>query len=187
MVVSFGDVDRRGHALWVAVADRPEGPFRMARRISDPSEAFSIDGSWLLDDDGRLYLFRCLDFVEEGEPPHGTGIVVQPMRDPLTPAGPPVDRPPGPLPLAPLRARPDACRSTAAGPSRVDDHRGPGAGPEGGAGLLRLQRRQLREGLRDRRGRGRRPAGPLSGPPGARGAAVRDDPGAGRGARGTSR
>ena len=89
MVVSFGDVDRRGHALWVAVADRPEGPFRMARRISDPSEAFSIDGSWLLDDDGRLYLFRCLDFVEEGDPPHGTGIVVQPMRDPLTPAGPP--------------------------------------------------------------------------------------------------
>jgi len=89
MVVSFGDVDRRGHALWVAVADRPEGPFRMAGRLSDPAEAFSIDGSWLLDDDGRLYLFRCLDFVREGEPPHGTGIVVQPMRDPLTPAGPP--------------------------------------------------------------------------------------------------
>jgi arabinan endo-1,5-alpha-L-arabinosidase len=88
MVVSFGDVDRLGHALWVAVADRPEGPFRMARRISDPSEAFSIDGSWLLDDDGRLYLFRCLDFVEEGEPPHGTGIVVQAMLDPMTPAGP---------------------------------------------------------------------------------------------------
>ncbi len=88
MVVSFGDVDRRGHALWVAAADRPEGPFRMARRVSGPSEAFSIDGAWLLDDDGRLYLFRCLDFVGEGEPPHGTGIVVQPMRDPMTPAGP---------------------------------------------------------------------------------------------------
>ncbi len=89
MVVSFGDVDRRGHELWVAAADRPEGPFRMARRISDPSEPFSIDGAWLLDDDGRLYLYRCLDFVAEDAPPHGTGIVAQPMRDPLTPAGPP--------------------------------------------------------------------------------------------------
>jgi len=90
MVVSFGDVDRKGHALWVAVADRPEGPFRLRTRVSDPSEKFSIDGSWLLDDDGRLYLFRCLDFTEEGEPPYGTGIVAQPMRDPLTPSGPPV-------------------------------------------------------------------------------------------------
>jgi hypothetical protein len=89
MVVSFGDVERRGHQLWVAVADRPEGPFRLARRVSDPAEVFSIDGAWLLDDDGRLYLFRCLDFVEEADPPHGTGIVVQPMRDPLIPAGPP--------------------------------------------------------------------------------------------------
>jgi arabinan endo-1,5-alpha-L-arabinosidase len=89
MVVSFGDVDRRGHALWVATAETPEGPFRMSRRISDPSETFSIDGAWFLDDDGRLYLFRCLDFVEEGAPPHGTGIVAQPMRDPLTPSGPP--------------------------------------------------------------------------------------------------
>jgi arabinan endo-1,5-alpha-L-arabinosidase len=89
MVVSFGDVEHRGHALWVAVADRPEGPFRLAGQISDPSERFSIDGSWLLDDDGRLYLFRCLDFVAQDDPPHGTGIVVQPMRDPLTPSGPP--------------------------------------------------------------------------------------------------
>jgi arabinan endo-1,5-alpha-L-arabinosidase len=89
MVVSFGDVDRNGHALWVAVADRPEGPFRLKARVSDPSERFSIDGSWLLDDDGRLYLFRCLDFVAEDDPPHGTGIVVQPMLNPWTPSGPP--------------------------------------------------------------------------------------------------
>jgi arabinan endo-1,5-alpha-L-arabinosidase len=89
MVVSFGDVDRRGHALWVAVADRPEGPFRLRSRVSDESEKFSIDGSWLLDDDGRLYLFRCLDFTDDADPPHGTGIVVQPMRDPFTPSGPP--------------------------------------------------------------------------------------------------
>jgi hypothetical protein len=89
MVVSFGDVERRGHALWVAVADRPEGPFRLRKRISAEDERFSIDGSWLLDDDGRLYLFRCLDFVGEADPPSGTGIVVQPMRDPLTPSGPP--------------------------------------------------------------------------------------------------
>ena len=89
MVVSFGDVDRRGHALWVAEADRPEGPFRLRKRISGEGEKFSIDGSWLLDDDGRLYLYRCLDFVGQDDPPWGTGIVVQPMRDPLTPSGPP--------------------------------------------------------------------------------------------------
>ncbi|MEJ7637167.1 MAG: family 43 glycosylhydrolase [Singulisphaera sp.] len=57
--------------------------------MSDPAELFSIDGAWLLDDDGRLYLFRCLDFTTAAEPPHGTGIVVQPMLDPLTTAGPP--------------------------------------------------------------------------------------------------
>jgi hypothetical protein len=89
MVVSYGDVEKVGHTLWVAVADRPEGPFRLARQISAEDERFSIDGAWLLDDDGSLYLFRCLDFVEEESPPYGTGIVVQPMRDPLTPAGPP--------------------------------------------------------------------------------------------------
>ncbi|MBV8676798.1 MAG: family 43 glycosylhydrolase, partial [Planctomycetaceae bacterium] len=50
MVVSFGDVERRGHALWVAVADRPEGPFRLRCRVAAPEERFSIDGAWLLDD-----------------------------------------------------------------------------------------------------------------------------------------
>ena len=89
MVVSFGDVDRTGHALWVAVSDQPEGPFALKAKISTPAEKFSIDGSYLLDDDGQLYLFRCLDFVDDAAPPHGTGIVVQPMRDPFTPIGPP--------------------------------------------------------------------------------------------------
>ena len=37
MVVSFGDVERRGHALWVAESDRPEGPFRLKGRVSQPS------------------------------------------------------------------------------------------------------------------------------------------------------
>ena len=89
MVVSYGDAEARGPALWVAEADRPEGPFRLRRRVSDPGERFAIDGSWLLDDDGRLYLYHCLDFVAEDDPPHGTGIVVRPMRDPPSPAGPP--------------------------------------------------------------------------------------------------
>ena len=39
MVVSFGDVDRRGHALWVATADRPEGPFRLANAPERPLRA----------------------------------------------------------------------------------------------------------------------------------------------------
>ncbi len=67
----------------------PRGRSGFGKRISAEDERFSIDGSWLLDDDGRLYLFRCLDFVAEADPPSGTGIVVQPMRDPLTPSGPP--------------------------------------------------------------------------------------------------
>src|SRR3954452_6114871 len=82
MVVSFGDVDRRGHVLWVAVAEGPEGPFELRGRISTAAERFSIDGSWLLDDDGKLYLFRCLDFIAAEDAPHGTGIVVQPMHHP---------------------------------------------------------------------------------------------------------
>lgn len=89
MVVSFGDVEHVGHALWVARAERPEGPFRLRAQISAQDERFSIDGAWLLDDDGQLYLYRCVDFIDVEDPPHGTGIVVQPMRDPLTPAGPP--------------------------------------------------------------------------------------------------
>ena len=88
MVVSYGDVDHRGHALWVAAADRPEGPFRLKKRVSAGGEKFSIDGAYLLDDDGRLYLYRCLDFVDEA-PPHGTGIVVQRMADPWSPLGEP--------------------------------------------------------------------------------------------------
>jgi hypothetical protein len=89
MVVSFGDFERTGHALWVAVADRPEGPFGLHTRVSGAAERSSIDGSWLLDDDGRLYLYRCLDFIADDDPPHGTGIVVQEMRDPFTPLGAP--------------------------------------------------------------------------------------------------
>jgi arabinan endo-1,5-alpha-L-arabinosidase len=88
MVVSFGDVVEHGHALWVAVADHPAGPFELRSRVSGQDERFSIDGAWLLDDDGKLYLFRCVDFIQEDDLPHGTGIVVQPMCDPLTPAGP---------------------------------------------------------------------------------------------------
>ncbi len=90
MVVSFGDVVARGHELWVAEAEMPEGPFRLRARLSDPAEKFSIDGSWLLDHDGTLYLYRCVDFTDVDNPPHGTGIVVQRMHDPWTPASAPV-------------------------------------------------------------------------------------------------
>ena len=162
MVVSFGDVDRRGHELWVAVADRPEGPFRMARRLSDPSEVV-LDRRLLAARRRRPALPVPLPRLRRGgRPPHGTGIVVQPMLDPMTPAGPALHGAPGPLPLAPLRGRSDHAPLWRPDLPGLDDHRRPGAGPEGGAGLLRLQRRQLREGLRDRRGGGRRPPGPLS-------------------------
>ena len=117
MVVSFGDVDRT-RACPLGRRGRPaRGPVPAGQADQRPGRAFSIDGSWLLDDDGRLYLFRCLDFVDDDDPPHGTGIVVQPMRDPFTPVGPAGDRPPGAFPLAALRAQPARCPSTAAGRS----------------------------------------------------------------------
>ena len=60
---------------------------------------------------------------------------------------------------------------------------GPAPVQRGGPVLLRLQRRQLRRRLRDRRGRGRLPARPLSRPPRPRGADLRHDARAGRGPR----
>ena len=101
---------RRRRSPW----PRPLGRRRRSARGPVPAgeagqrpgrERFSIDGSWLLDDDGKLYLYRCLDFVDQDDPPHGTGIVVQAMRDPFTPIGPPVDRAPRPCALAALRGR----------------------------------------------------------------------------------
>ena len=137
MVVSFGDVVKHGHALWVAVADPPAGPFELRSRISGQDERFSIDGAWLLDDDGKLYLFRCVDFIEEDDPPHGTGIVVQPMRDPLTPAGPAstVLRAGAPGTCSRETA---SCRSTRAGVHGVDHHRGASSRAAERPVLLRL-------------------------------------------------
>ena len=77
---------------------------------------------------GALYLFRCLDFVAEDDPPHGTGIVVQPMRDPLTPAGPraPVLRASA---LAALREGPGHAALRRPAVRGVDHDRGAGSAP----------------------------------------------------------
>jgi beta-xylosidase len=74
MYYSAGGEEGQGHRLRVAVAERPEGPFRDADCVLVPDDPFTIDAHPFRDDDGRWYLFYCRDFLE-GERV-GTGIVV---------------------------------------------------------------------------------------------------------------
>ncbi|PYE56533.1 glycoside hydrolase family 43 protein [Deinococcus yavapaiensis] len=63
MYYSAGIGDK-GHQLRVAVAERPEGPFRDAGVILDPHDTFTIDASPFRDDDGTWYLFYARDFLD---------------------------------------------------------------------------------------------------------------------------
>ncbi|HVM31003.1 MAG TPA: glycoside hydrolase family 43 protein [Candidatus Limnocylindrales bacterium] len=67
-------VDDREHALRVAVADRPEGPFSTMGGSLTPHERFAIDASPFRDDDGQWYLYYARDWLE-GERV-GTSLVV---------------------------------------------------------------------------------------------------------------
>jgi beta-xylosidase len=87
MYYSAGRREGEEHRLRVAVADRPEGPFRDAGVVLVPDEPFTIDAHPFRDDDGRRYLFYCRDFLE-GERV-GTGIVVDELAGMSTPAGSP--------------------------------------------------------------------------------------------------
>lgn len=80
-------VEDRGHQLRVAVADRPEGPFRYNGRILTPGEPFAIDASPFRDDDGQRYLYYARDLLE-GERV-GTSLVVDRLIDMQTLAGEP--------------------------------------------------------------------------------------------------
>lgn len=79
--VGFGD---KSHHLRVAVADRPEGPYRdSGLRLTNPFTCpFAIDASPFRDEDGQWYLFYSRDFLDtdNGARP-GTAIVVDRLVD----------------------------------------------------------------------------------------------------------
>lgn len=63
MYYSAGTGDQ-GHQLRVAVAPRPEGPFRDAGVVLTPDDPFTIDASPFQDDDGQWYLYYARDYLE---------------------------------------------------------------------------------------------------------------------------
>jgi len=82
MVYSVGQSDH-GHHLRVALAERPEGPYRdTGTPLLDPaSSLFSIDAHPVQDVDGRWYLFYARDFLDSDRP--GTSLVMTTWDDPV--------------------------------------------------------------------------------------------------------
>jgi beta-xylosidase len=87
MYYSAGGEEGERHALRVAVASAPEGPFRDGGAVLCPDEPFTIDAHPFRDDDGRWYLFYCRDFLDGARA--GTGIVVDELTAPDALAGRP--------------------------------------------------------------------------------------------------
>jgi beta-xylosidase len=79
-----GDV---GHALRVAIADRPEGPFELRPGVLTPDERFAIDAHPFRDDDGQWYLYYARDVLEGTHV--GTSLAVDRLVDMTTLAGDP--------------------------------------------------------------------------------------------------
>ena len=81
MYYSAGGVDGTGHALRVAMSQRPEGPFiDTGALLLAPEQPFSIDAHPFRDQDGEWYMFYAVDFLERSSEYHvGTGIVVDRM------------------------------------------------------------------------------------------------------------
>lgn len=80
-----GDV---GHHIRVAVADRPEGPFRDTGTPVTSPEEFAIDPSPFHASDGSWWLFYARDLLDGPRP--GTTLAVDRLRDMGTVAGSPV-------------------------------------------------------------------------------------------------
>ncbi|MDR1851653.1 MAG: glycoside hydrolase family 43 protein, partial [Propionibacteriaceae bacterium] len=78
-----GSLDPHDERLRVAVSDSPLGPFTPARVLFD---RFTIDPQLVRSDDGQRYLFYSANDPCDGAL-EGTSILVQPMSDPLAPAG----------------------------------------------------------------------------------------------------
>ena len=77
-----------GHAVRVARADAPFGPFVDTGSVLTRGERFAIDAHPFLDVDGRRYLFYARDVLDHPRP--GTHLAVVPLDGPASPAGPPV-------------------------------------------------------------------------------------------------
>ena len=80
-------VEDREHALRVATADRPEGPFTDSGAVLTPHERFAIDPHPFRDDDGQWYLYYARDRLE-GERV-GTSLAVDRLVDMTSLAGDP--------------------------------------------------------------------------------------------------
>ncbi|HUR16826.1 MAG TPA: glycoside hydrolase family 43 protein [Candidatus Limnocylindrales bacterium] len=78
-------VEDREHRIRLAVADRPEGPFKYEGVVLTPDEPFAIDANPFRDDDGQWYLYYAHD-VLEGERV-GTSLAVDRLVDMNTLAG----------------------------------------------------------------------------------------------------
>ncbi len=81
-------VEDRGHALRVAIAERPEGPFRYTGQILTPHERFAIDAHPFRDDDGSWYLYYARDRLAGDRV--GTSLVADRLVDMTRLAGQPV-------------------------------------------------------------------------------------------------
>lgn len=84
MYYSAGAGDK-GHGLRVAVAERPEGPFRDCGVELTPNEPFSIDAHPFRDGDGQWYLYYAVDRLDGDRV--GTSIVVDRLMEMTTLAG----------------------------------------------------------------------------------------------------
>lgn len=72
----------KGYHIRVAVADRPEGPYRDLRALTDPDQnRFAIDSHAFRDDDGQWWLFYATDFLDfDDKTFRGTALVVDRMK-----------------------------------------------------------------------------------------------------------
>ncbi|HWH37782.1 MAG TPA: glycoside hydrolase family 43 protein [Candidatus Limnocylindrales bacterium] len=81
-------IEDRAHHIRLALADRPEGPFRYEGVVLTPDERFAIDASPFRDDDGRWYLYYARDRLEGDRA--GTSLVVDELVEMDRLAGKPV-------------------------------------------------------------------------------------------------
>lgn len=88
MYYSAGGKAGEQHQLRVAIADRPEGPFRDSGKILLPDEPFSIDARPFQDPKtGKWYLFFAKDFFDGRV---GTGAAMVALNDDMVSVGGPV-------------------------------------------------------------------------------------------------
>jgi beta-xylosidase len=80
-------VEDRGHAIRVATANRPDGPFLDSGQVLTPHERFAIDAHPFRDIDGEWYLYYAHDVLTGDRV--GTSLAVDRMVDMTTLAGEP--------------------------------------------------------------------------------------------------